>query len=234
MTQAILVGGAGTRLRPLTDTPEADDAAGRPFLRGAPARPPRRHRVTDDLLCGRVLDALRAHFGEGESAGVRLRYVVDLEPLGTAERHEERRGAARRLPVPGPGTATSLTDLDLSAVDMEAHARTGAAGTVVLTPVEDLSAFGLVRLYDDHPSRRCRRSPRPGELRPGEPFRINAGTYLLDPSCSTTSRRAGRSRSSARSSSPAGGRRPVRLPERRLLARHRHARPPTWRRTTTC
>ena len=87
MTQAvILVGGAGTRLRPLTDTrpkpmmPLVD----RPFV-AHQLDLLRRHGVTDVIFsCGYRPDALRAHFGEGERSGVRLRYVVDPEPLGTA------------------------------------------------------------------------------------------------------------------------------------------------------
>jgi mannose-1-phosphate guanylyltransferase len=183
MTQAvILVGGAGTRLRPLTDTrpkpmmPLVD----RPFV-AHQLDLLRRHRVTDVIFsCGYRPDALRAHFGEGESAGVRLRYVVDPEPLGTAGAMKNAEGLLDGSPVLVLN-GDILTDLDLSAV-MEAHARTGAAGTVVLTPVEDPSAFGLVRLHDDHSVEAFVEKPSPQELRPGEPFRINAGTYLLDPS----------------------------------------------------
>jgi mannose-1-phosphate guanylyltransferase len=183
MTQAvILVGGAGTRLRPLTDTrpkpmmPLVD----RPFV-AHQLDLLRRHGVTDVIFsCGYRPDALRAHFGEGESAGVRLRYVVDPEPLGTAGAMKNAEGLLDGSPFLVLN-GDILTDLDLSAV-MEAHARTGAAGTVVLTPVEDPSAFGLVRLHDDHSVEAFVEKPSPQELRPGEPFRINAGTYLLDPS----------------------------------------------------
>ena len=183
MTQAvILVGGAGTRLRPLTDTrpkpmmPLVD----RPFV-AHQLDLLRRHGVTDVIFsCGYRPDALRAHFGEGDAAGVRLRYVVDPEPLGTAgamKNAEDLLDGAPFLVLNGD----ILTDLDLSAA-LDAHARTGAAGTVVLTPVEDPSAFGLVRLHDDASVEAFVEKPSPEELRPGEPFRINAGTYLLDPS----------------------------------------------------
>jgi mannose-1-phosphate guanylyltransferase len=183
VTQAvILVGGAGTRLRPLTDTrpkpmmPLVD----RPFV-AHQLDLLRRHGVTDVIFsCGYRPDALRAHFGDGDPAGVRLRYVVDPEPLGTAgamKNAEDLLDGSPFLVLNGD----ILTDLDLSAV-VEAHARTGAAGTVVLTPVEDPTAFGLVRLHDDDSVEAFVEKPSPQELRPGEPFRINAGTYLLDPS----------------------------------------------------
>jgi mannose-1-phosphate guanylyltransferase len=183
MTQAvILVGGAGTRLRPLTDTrpkpmmPLVD----RPFV-AHQLDLLRRHGVTDVIFsCGYRPDALRAHFGEGDGTGVRLRYVVDPEPLGTAGAMKNAEGLLDGSPFLVLN-GDILTDLDLGAV-MEAHGRTGAAGTVVLTPVEDPSAFGLVRLHDDDSVEAFVEKPSPGELRPGEPFRINAGTYLLDPS----------------------------------------------------
>jgi len=72
-----------------------------------------------------------------------------------------------------------LTDLDLGAV-LGRHRRTGAEGTVVLTPVDDPSAFGLVRLFEDLAVEAFLEKPAREELRPGEPFLINAGTYVLE------------------------------------------------------
>jgi mannose-1-phosphate guanylyltransferase len=178
----ILVGGAGTRLRPLTDTrpkpmmPLVD----RPFV-AHQLDLLRRHGVTDVIFsCGYRPDALRAHFGDGAAAGVRLRYVVDPEPLGTA-------GAIKNAEPELDGSAflvlngDILTDLDLDAV-AASHRGNGAEGTVVLTPVADPSAFGLVRLYPDGSVEAFLEKPAPEVLRPGEPYRINAGTYLLEPS----------------------------------------------------
>lgn len=182
MTQAvILVGGAGTRLRPLTDTrpkpmmPLVD----RPFV-AHQLDLLRRHGVTDVVFsCGYRPDALRAHFGDGAGSGVRLRYVVDPEPLGTAgavKNAEAELDGAPFLVLNGD----ILTDLDLGAV-VAAHRDSGARGSVALTPVDDPSAFGLVRLHDDRSVEAFVEKPAPEVLRPGEPFRINAGTYVLDP-----------------------------------------------------
>ena len=202
MTQAvILVGGAGTRLRPLTDTrpkpmmPLVD----RPFV-AHQLDLLRRHGVTDVIFsCGYRPDALRAHFGDGDAAGVRLRYVVDPEPLGTAgamKNAEDLLDGAPFLVLNGD----ILTDLDLSAV-VEAHARTGAAGTVVLTPVEDPSAFGLVRLHDDALRRGLRREALAGRsCGRASPSASTPAPTCSTPRSSTASRRAGPSRSSARSS----------------------------------
>jgi mannose-1-phosphate guanylyltransferase len=140
----------------------------------------RRHGVTDVIFsCGYRPDALRSHFGDGATAGVRLRYVVDPEPLGTA-------GAiANAEPLLRPEAMLVLngdiiTDLDLQAL-ADAHRASGAAGTIALTPVDDPSAYGLVRLRDSGAVEAFVEKPAKEDLRPGEPFRINAGTYLLEP-----------------------------------------------------
>ena len=75
----ILVGGEGTRLRPLThETPKAMlPIANRPFLEHQ-VEHLRRHGVDRIILaCGYRPDAIRAHFGDA------LEYVVEPEPLGT-------------------------------------------------------------------------------------------------------------------------------------------------------
>ena len=181
MTQAVvLVGGEGRRLRPLTDTrpkpmmPLVD----RPFV-AHQIDLLRRHGIDDVIFsCGYRPDALRAHFGDRSPEGVRFRYVVDPEPLGTAgavKNAEEliRDGAFLVL------NGDILTDLDLDAFGAR-HRETGAAGTIALTPVEDPSAFGLVRLRDDGAVDAFVEKPAPEDLIPGEPYRINAGTYLLE------------------------------------------------------
>jgi mannose-1-phosphate guanylyltransferase len=135
--------------------------------------------VTDVIFsCGYRPDALESHFGDGSDFGVTLRYVVDPEPLGTAgavKNAEEHIHADRILVLNGD----ILTDLDLHAMRAQ-HERTGALGTIALTPVEDPSAFGLVRLHDDRSVEEFVEKPSPNELRPGEPYRINAGTYMLE------------------------------------------------------
>jgi len=182
VTQAVvLVGGAGTRLRPLTDTRPKPMMAlvDRPFV-AHQIDLLRRHGIDDVIFsCGYRPDALRAHFGDRSPEGVRFRYVVDPEPLGTAGAIKNAEGLiddAAFLVLNGD----ILTDLDLDALAAR-HRETGAAGTIALTPVEDPSAFGLVRLYEGGRVEAFVEKPAPEDLRPGEPFRINAGTYLLEP-----------------------------------------------------
>ena len=176
----VLVGGQGTRLRPLTDTrpkpmvPLVD----RPFVEHQIDHLARHDVRRIVFSCGYRPSALRDHFGDGGRLGVRIEYVVDPVPLGTA-------GAVRNAaPLLGDGptlvlNGDILTDLDLRAM-LDRHVRSGAEGTIALTPVEDPSAFGLVRLHEDDRVEAFVEKPGPEQLRPGEPFRINAGTYVLE------------------------------------------------------
>jgi len=181
MQAVVLVGGEGRRLRPLTDTRPKPmmQLVDRPFV-AHQIDLLRRHGVTDVVFsCGYRPDALRAHFGDGEALGVRLRYVVDPEPLGTAG------AVANARPLLDGGevlvlNGDILTDLDLTAV-LAAHRAAGGDGSIVLTPVADPSAYGLVRLAPDRAVREFVEKPSPSQLIPGEPYRINAGTYVLGP-----------------------------------------------------
>jgi mannose-1-phosphate guanylyltransferase len=176
------VGGEGRRLRPLTDTrpkpmmPLVD----RPFV-AHQIDLLRRHGIRDVVFsCGYRPDALEDHFGDGSALGVTLRYVVDPEPLGTAGAVKNAEGLLDDAPFLVLN-GDILTDLDLGAV-MRVREELGAEGVIALTPVEDPSAFGLVRLHDDRSVEAFVEKPSASELRPGEPYRINAGTYLLTPS----------------------------------------------------
>ena len=118
-----------------------------------------------------------------------------------------------------------LTDLDLGA-SMRAPSRDGRRGTLALTPVDDPSAFGLVRLHDDGSRRGVRREAAAGRAAPGRALphqrrHLPAASRRL---VELHPRRPRRARSSARSSRSSPRRAPARLPERRLLARHRHPR----------
>lgn len=176
----ILVGGEGTRLRPLTATrpkpmmPLVD----RPFV-AHQLDHLRRHGITDIVFsCGYRPDALEAHFGDGSSIGVRLAYVVDPMPLGTAG------AVANAIGLLGDEdvlvfNGDILTDLDLDAF-IAAHREARARASIALTPVDDPSAYGLVRLNPDRSVLEFLEKPSRDELMPGEPFLINAGTYLLN------------------------------------------------------
>jgi mannose-1-phosphate guanylyltransferase len=173
----VLVGGQGTRLRPLTEKipkpvlPLVD----RPFityliewLDG--------HGVEEVVLaCGFRPDALREVLGDGEPGGPRLAWVSEPEPRGTAgaikfaEPHLEERFFALNGDV--------LTDLDLTAL-ARFHDETGARATLGLHPVKDAAAYGLVRRRPDGEVVEFVEKPEDqGGAASGE---VNAGTYVLE------------------------------------------------------
>ncbi len=178
MQAIVLVGGEGTRLRPLTsDVPKpALTLVDRPFLAymvewlGG-------HGVSEVVLaCGFLPDMLREALGEEEHGGVRLTYVVEPDRRGTAgairfaaealgERLEDRFLALN---------GDILTDLDLSAL-VAAHEERRARATIAVHPVEDSAAFGLVRSGADGAVEEF--AEKTGEPVPGE---VNAGAYVLE------------------------------------------------------
>ncbi|HEX6687413.1 MAG TPA: NDP-sugar synthase [Solirubrobacterales bacterium] len=179
MQAIVLVGGEGTRLRPLTNsTPKpALTLVDRPFL-AYMIEWLAGHGVTEVVLaCGFLPDVLRAALsGEEERAGVRIRYVAEPEPLGTAgairfaadELGDELED--RFLALNGD----VLTDLDLSAL-LRAHGERAAAATIGLHPVEDAAAFGLVQSGEG--GEVLEFLEKTGEHKPGE---VNAGMYALE------------------------------------------------------
>lgn len=176
MQALVLAGGEGTRLRPLTYTTPKPviPLAGRPFLsfmldwlRG--------HGVTEAILsCGFRSDDVRHVLGDIYE-GMRLRYIVEDEPLGTAGpvRLAFDQGVlAQRLLVLNGDT---LTDLDLTA-ELAQHERTGARVTLALAAVEETASYGVV------PTGAGGRVEAFLEKTEGEAptNRINAGAYVVD------------------------------------------------------
>ncbi len=177
MQALILVGGEGTRLRPLTSTmpkpvvPLVDQ----PFMTYQ-LQWLRSHGVTRVVLaCGFLPDAMREVLGNGEELGLELTYVVEPKPLGTggALKYAEDLLEDRFLMLNGD----TLTDIDLTA-QLEQHERTGARGTLALFPVEDPSAYGLVPLHDDDSVKEF--LEKPGQDEPITTNLINAGAYVLE------------------------------------------------------
>lgn len=179
MQAIVLVGGEGTRLRPLTETvpKPALTLVDRPFL-AYMIEWLAGHGVTEVVLaCGFLPDVLReALAGEEERAGVRITYVVEPERRGTAgairfaadelgDRLEDRFLALN---------GDVLTDLDLTAL-LHAHEERQARATLGLHPVEDSSAYGLV--HSGPEGAVLEFLEKTGEAVPGE---INAGMYVLE------------------------------------------------------
>jgi mannose-1-phosphate guanylyltransferase len=177
-TQAvILAGGQGTRLRPLTlaRAKPVVPFLNRPFLAYQLALL-RHHGVTDVILsCSYRVEDVKAALGDGGALGVRLRYVVEPEPLGTG-------GGVRNAADLASGTVFVLNGDVLCDVDLTAmrrfHDERGSRTTIYLTPVEDPRAYGLVETLAGGRIERFREKPGPDETISTN--LINAGVYLLD------------------------------------------------------
>lgn len=181
----VLVGGEGTRLRPLTSrrpkpiVPLVD----RPFmaymlewLAG--------HGVDDVIMaCGFLADQLRDELGDGSRFGVRLEFAEEPEPRGT--------GGALRFAADRLGDRLQdrflmlngdvLTDVDLAA-QLAEHDRTGASATLGLVPVEDPSAYGLVLRGTGGVVDGFLEKPGPDQLvgLGVRDFVVSAGIYVLE------------------------------------------------------
>jgi mannose-1-phosphate guanylyltransferase len=177
MQALVLVGGEGTRLRPLTETVPKPvlPLVGKPML-AYTIEWLAGHGVEEVVLaCGFLPGALRELLGEGEPGGPRLRYVAEPEPRGTAGaiRFAEPHLGERFLALNGD----VLADLDLSAL-VRAHEEFGGQATLGLYPVEDPSAYGLVRRRESGEIIEFIEKPEsPQEIDSDE---INAGTYVLE------------------------------------------------------
>src|SRR5436190_14623983 len=178
MKGLILAGGKGTRLRPLTiNTPKpVVPVANSPFLlyqidlmRGA---------GIDEIILSlsyqprKIEDLLK----DGSDYGVWIRYAVEGTPLGTGGAFKNAEGQIDSSTIVFNGDV--LTDIDLAAV-IARHRETRAVATIVLTPVENPSAYGLVETNSDGWIQRFIEKPGPDEITCNT---INAGIYVLEPS----------------------------------------------------
>lgn len=177
MQALILAGGKGTRLRPLTVyTPKPIvPICNRPFLLYQ-IDTLRRAGITDiTLSLSYQPQKIEQQLGDGSEFGVHLRYMTEPQPMGTAGAYKYAEGLIREPTVVFNGDI--LTDLDLKAVIRE-HDERKATATIVLTPVDNPSAYGLVETEPDGRVRRFLEKPKADEITVNT---INAGTYVLNP-----------------------------------------------------
>ena len=180
MRAVVLVGGFGTRLRPLTaarpkqmlpvvDRPMLEWVIGHLGL----------HGVTEVVLSlGYRPDAFQSAYPAGRCAGVDLHYAVEPEPLDTAG---AIRFAARDAGIDERFVVVNgdvMTDLDVGSL-VDRHEDQGAEATIHLIPVEDPSRYGVVPTDDAGRVEAFVEKPPAHEA----PSRwINAGTYVFEPS----------------------------------------------------
>lgn len=179
MKALLLVGGKGTRLRPLTlHTPKSIvPVFNRPFLTYQLELLKQLPEI-DEVILSLNYQPRRIEevFGNGRDLGIKLRYVVEPTPLGTA-------GAVRYA---GESVTDSvlvfngdvMAQIDLAAV-IAMHRERHALATIVLTPVENPSAYGLVETDAQGNVLRFLEKPSDDEVTTDT---INAGIYVLEPS----------------------------------------------------
>lgn len=173
----VLVGGLGTRLRPLTTYVPKPlvPIAGVPLMTRLLQRL-RQHGFTDVVLAVQYLaDQFRSHYAEAD-LGLRLSIVEEPEPLGTA-------GALRyALADVSPAPTLVLNGDELSTLDWRslctAHTRLGGWGTIAVRTVADPSAFGVVVADAQQRVLEWQEKPAPGTARATT---INSGAYVLEP-----------------------------------------------------
>ncbi|MEA3075117.1 MAG: mannose-phosphate guanylyltransferase [Actinomycetota bacterium] len=180
MKAVVLVGGEGTRLRPLTlSTPKPMlPVAEVPMIERVVAHLAS-HGIDEVVLSlGYRPDAFLVAFPDNTCAGVRLTYAVEPARLGTAGGIAF---AARAVGLDSAFVVVNgdvLTDLDLSEL-IAFHGASGGEATIALTPVDDPSAFGVVPTADDGRVTAFIEKPPVGSAPTNF---INAGFYMLEPS----------------------------------------------------
>ena len=135
----------------------------------------REHGIDDVIMsCGFLATSVRNVLGDGSGLGIRLRFVEEPDPRGTAGalKYAESMLDERLLMLNGD----VLTDLDLTR-QIAQHEATGARATLALVPVPDPTAYGLVRLGEDNAVKAFVEKPSSDQI---DTNLISAGAYVLD------------------------------------------------------
>lgn len=181
MQALILAGGKGTRLRPLTVyTPKPIvPVLNRPFLLYQ-IDVLKKAGITDiTLSLSYQPDKIEQVLGDGSEYGVKLRFITEPHPMGTGGAYRYAAEGIRETTIVFNGDI--LTDLDIAKV-IAFHREKNAEATLVLTPVENPSAYGLVETSENGNILEFREKPSAEELATLTTNTINAGIYVLEPS----------------------------------------------------
>ncbi|MGI8542970.1 MAG: sugar phosphate nucleotidyltransferase [Aridibacter sp.] len=180
MQAVILAGGFGTRLRPLTlNTPKPIVPIGnQPFLLRQINALKKAGSNEIILSLNYQPTAIKEVLGDGSNFGVNLKYVVEPAPMGTAGAYKFTGKHLHTTTIVLNGDI--LTDIDLQTV-IENHEKNEAIATIVLTRVENPSAYGLVETGENGRILRFLEKPKPEEIKKLNINTINAGIYILEP-----------------------------------------------------
>ena len=176
MRAIILVGGFGTRLRPLTEnTPKPLlPVKGRPIIEHAILNF-KKHGIEDIVIStGYLADRIKEYFGDGSDFGVNISYTVENEPLGTG-------GALKKAAADIKETFVAINGDNLADFNwteaLQTHKNNQAKITLSLFPVDDVTQYGIARLAGDKILEFIEK-PRPEQA----PSNLNnAGGYIFEP-----------------------------------------------------
>jgi NDP-sugar pyrophosphorylase family protein len=180
MQALILAGGKGTRLRPLTVyTPKpVVPVLNRPFLLYQ-IDILKLAGITDIILSLNYQpDKIEDLLGDGSAYGVKLTYLTESQPLGTAGAYGYAAKLLTRPTVVLNGDI--LTNLKIGEM-AQFHRDMKADATIFLTPVENPAAYGLVETGKDSKVQRFLEKPKADEIVRLKTKNINAGIYILEP-----------------------------------------------------
>ena len=178
MKAILLAGGFGTRLRPLTlDTPKPIvPVFDRPLLRYQIEQLKQLPEIDEIILSLNYQPkAIKEVFGNGSEIGIRIHYMVEPSPLGTGGAVKFAAGNIKDTILVFNGDV--LTNTDLREV-IELHRSRAAKATIVLTPVDNPSAYGLVETDKFGNVHRFLEKPSGDQITCNT---INAGIYILEP-----------------------------------------------------
>ena len=177
MNAIVLVGGEGTRLRPLTYSLPKPliPVLNRPMVSHLLSNL-QKHGIDRVVLAANANEPrIEASLGDGSQFGLAIDYSYEVEPLGSGL--AIKRAAEHVQGAFFVCNGDILTDLDLTAM-IDRHTQTKAIMSVALTSVSDPSSFGIAEVEPDGRITRFLEKPGPGQT---DSRWANAGTWLFEP-----------------------------------------------------
>ena len=170
----LLVGGRGSRLRPLTDKIPKSllEVKGKTITEHL-LDLLKKYGIRDAVLCvGYLKDKIKEYFGDGTKIGVNITYVEENEPLGTAGPLKLAKKYLKDSFIVSNGD--ELKNINIPRM-FRLHKRKNALATIALTTVDDPSHYGVARLDGSRIVEFVEKPVKaPSNL-------INAGFYIIEP-----------------------------------------------------
>ena len=178
MKAVVMAGGEGTRLRPMTANQPKPllPVVNKPIMEHV-LRLLRKHGFTETVVTVQFLATLiRNYFGDGEELGMKLHYVAEEVPLGTAgsvKNAEEHLRGEPFIVISGD----ALTDIDLTDM-LRFHRERGAKVTIALKRVPNPLEFGIIIVDEQGRIQRFLEKPTWGQVFSDT---VNTGIYIMEP-----------------------------------------------------